>query len=45
MLFWKLAFSKSWVSAELLRLMVRTESNLFGEITEAQYKEITEIDF
>ncbi|OZV12338.1 XkdX family protein [Tissierella sp. P1] len=45
MAFWKLAFNMKWVSAEQLRLAVKTESNPFGEITEAQYKEITELDF
>lgn len=45
MAFWKLAFNMKWVSAEQLRLAVKTESNLFGEITPEQYKEITGIDF
>jgi hypothetical protein len=45
MAFWKLAFNMKWVSAEQLRLAVKTESNPFGEITSDQYKEITELDF
>lgn len=45
MAFWKLAFNMNWVSAEQLRLAVVTENNPFGEITEAQYKEITGVDF
>ena len=45
MAFWKLAFNMKWVSAEQLRLAVKTESNPFGEITLDQYKEITELDF
>ncbi|WP_352420723.1 XkdX family protein [Proteiniborus sp.] len=45
MAFWKLAFNMKWVSAEQLRLAVKTESNPFGEITPEQYKEITGIDF
>jgi hypothetical protein len=45
MAFWKLAYNMKWVSAEQLRLVVKTESNPFGEITPEQYKEITEVNF
>lgn len=51
MAFWKLAYDMGWidrdkeVAAIKLRLAVKTESNLFGEITPEQYKEITGIDF
>lgn len=43
--FWKMAFNLKWVTAEQLRLAVVTESNLFGEITPEQYKEITKQNF
>lgn len=45
MKFWTLAFTMKWVTAEALKGAVITESNPFGEITAAQYKEITGIDF
>lgn len=45
MAFWKLAYNQKWVTAEQLRLAVVTESNQFGEITAAEYKEITKQDF
>ncbi|MFD1270636.1 XkdX family protein [Paenibacillus motobuensis] len=43
--FWKLAFEKKWVTAEALKGAVITESNPFGEITPAQYKEITGVKY
>ncbi|MGM7683560.1 XkdX family protein [Cytobacillus sp. Hm23] len=45
MAFWKLAFNQKWVSIDQLRLVVRTESNQFGEITEEEFKTITNEDF
>lgn len=45
MAFWKLAYNMKWVTAEQLRLVVKTENNPSGEITPEQYKEITGIDF
>lgn len=45
MAFWKLAYNMKWVTAEQLRLAVKTEENQFGEITKDEYKEITGIDF
>lgn len=45
MAFWKLAFNQKWVTAEQLRLAVKTESNPFGEITAEEYKSITKLDF
>ncbi|WP_042472760.1 XkdX family protein [Bacillus ndiopicus] len=45
MQFWQIAFMYKWVTAEQLRLAVKTEENLFGEITPKQYKEITGQDF
>ncbi|QGG51448.1 XkdX family protein [Lysinibacillus pakistanensis] len=43
--FWHIAFISSWVTAEQLRIAVKTEMNPFGEITKEQYKEITGQDF
>ena len=43
--FWKMAFNLKWVTAEQLRLAVKTESNPYGEITAEEYKEITKQDF
>lgn len=45
MKFWALAFAMKWVTAEALKGAVRTDTNLFGEITPQEYKEITDIDF
>lgn len=45
MAFWKMAFNLKWVTAEQLRLAVKTESNPFGEISTEEYKEITKQDF
>ncbi|MHB9937898.1 XkdX family protein [Clostridium sporogenes] len=45
MVFWKMAFDMECVTAEQLRGAVITEENKFGEITPAEYKEITKIDF
>lgn len=43
--FWKLAYKMNWVTAEQLRLAVKTEKNPYGEITPEQYKEVTGVDF
>ncbi|AWB30061.1 XkdX family protein [Clostridium botulinum] len=43
--FWKLAFEQKWVDTEQLKGAVKTEKFPFGEITPAQYKEITNIYF
>lgn len=45
MAFWKLAYNMKWVTAEQLRLVVRTEDRPNGEITLEEYKEITGQDF
>jgi len=45
MAFWKLAYDMKWVTLEQLRIVVRTEDNLSGEITSEQFKEITGQDF
>lgn len=45
MAFWQLAYNNKWVTADQLRLAVKTEVNPFGEITPEQYKTITNIDF
>lgn len=43
--FWRLAFNQIWVTAEELRGAVKTDLNRFGEITIAEYEEITGIEF
>lgn len=43
--FWRLAYSRQWVTAEQLRLAVITENNRFGDITPEEYEEITGIQF
>ena len=43
--FWKMAFKFYWVTAEDLRIAVKTEKNPFGEITPNEYEEITGIPF
>lgn len=45
MAFWKLAFNMNWVTAEQLRLAVKTEGNPYGEISPEEYKTITDIEF
>lgn len=43
--FWQIAFMFKWVTAEQLRIAVKTETNPFGEITPEQYKAITKQEF
>lgn len=45
MAFWKMAYNLKWVTADQLRLAVKTEANPFGEISSEEYKEITKQDF
>ncbi|MDX8367797.1 XkdX family protein [Cytobacillus sp. IB215665] len=45
MAFWKLAYSLKWVSIDKLRLVVKTDANPHGEITEDEFKQITNEDF
>ena len=45
MAFWKLAYNQKWVTAEQLRLVVKTEERLNGEITVEEYKNITGMEF
>ncbi|GEN83642.1 hypothetical protein SLU01_19540 [Sporosarcina luteola] len=45
MAFWQLAFNQKWVTVDQLRLVVKTDSNPFGEISPAQFKQITGKDF
>ncbi|MGR6764454.1 XkdX family protein [Paenibacillus sp. T2-29] len=45
MTFWSLAFKWRWVTAEQLKGAVITDMNRFGEITPAEYKTITGIEF
>lgn len=43
--FWKMAYDNQWVGIDMLRQAVITEANPFGDITKAQFKEITGQDF
>lgn len=45
MAFWSIAYKYKWVSIDQLRLVVRTESNPYGEITPEEFKTITGVDF
>ncbi|MGD6845220.1 XkdX family protein [Bacillus infantis] len=45
MAFWQLAFNQKWVTADQLRLAVKTDSNPYGEITPDEYKTITSKGF
>ncbi|MFB5761028.1 XkdX family protein [Paenibacillus medicaginis] len=45
MRFWQLAYQWKWVTAEQLKGAVKTDTNPFGEITAAEYKDITGVDF
>ena len=45
MQFWQIAFMYKWVTADQLKLAVKTETNPFGEISKEQYKEITGQEF
>ncbi|WP_188066585.1 XkdX family protein [Brevibacillus brevis] len=45
MAFWALAFSMKWITAEKLRLAVKTTSNPFGEISPEEFKQITNQEF
>ena len=41
MAFWSLAFKKKWVDIDMLRLAVKTDRNMFGEITTDEFEQIT----
>ncbi|MCG7410137.1 XkdX family protein [Paenibacillus sp. ACRRX] len=43
--FWKHAYNLNWISAEILRRVVKTDINPSGEITQEQYADITGITF
>lgn len=45
MAFWKLAFNQKWVTVDQLRLVVKTDSNPYGEITGEEFKQITSMEF
>ena len=45
MAFWKMAYDNKWVTLEQLRLVVKTDTNLFGQITELEFKAITGQEF
>lgn len=44
-MFWSMAYTWKWVTAEQLKGAVKTTSNPFGEISPEEYKTITGIDF
>ena len=41
MAFWSMAYKYKWVTIDQLRLVVKTEQNIFGEITPAEIATIT----
>ena len=43
--FWKMCFDLKVIDADFLRQAVITDTNKFGDITTAQFKEITGEDF
>jgi hypothetical protein len=43
--FWKMAFDYKWVNTTNLKGAVKTDTNLFGEITPDEYKMITGQDY
>lgn len=43
--FWKMAYDYGWITIDILRQAVKTDTNPFGEITKAEFKEITGVDF
>ena len=45
MAFWMLAYNMKWVNADQLRLVVKTQTNPFGEVTPEEYKQIASQDF
>ncbi|WP_368489411.1 XkdX family protein [Clostridium sp. BJN0013] len=42
---WQMAFNYNWVDATALKIAVKTDVNLFGEITPEEYKQITNIAY
>lgn len=45
MSFWNLAFIRKWVDIDQLRVVVKTVDNPYGEITPAEFKQITGVEF
>ena len=43
--FWKMAFDMKAIDINTLRKAVKTQENPFGEISEAEFKVITGVDF
>ena len=43
--FWTLAYNRKWVTIVQLRQAVKTESNLYGQITSEEYQIITGEDY
>lgn len=45
MAFWKLAYNQKWVTIDQLRLVVKTDTNPYGEITPEEFESITNETF
>lgn len=45
MAFWKLAYNMKWVTTDQLRLVVKTDTNPYGEITPEEFESITNETF
>lgn len=45
MAFWLMAYKNKWATIDQLRLVVKTASNPYGEITPEEFKTITGEDF
>ncbi|WP_371824151.1 XkdX family protein [Lysinibacillus sp. ACHW1.5] len=45
MKFWQIAFMFKWVTAEQLRIAVKTDANPYGKITPEEYEKITKLEF
>lgn len=43
--FWKMAYDYGWITIDLLRQAVITDTNPFGDIAKEQFKEIAGQDF
>ena len=45
MAFWTLAYNRKWVTIIQLKQAVKTETNLYGQITVDEFKTITGEDY
>ncbi|WWU66143.1 XkdX family protein [Clostridium baratii] len=43
--FWKLAYDMKCADIEMLKQVVKTDGNIYGEITSEEFKEITGEEF